>query len=51
MTITATQVLEMFEKARQLSIQYEVYDDETSYRIRFYVDWHWEKPKNIVTKK
>ncbi len=45
MTITATQVLEMLEKARQLSIQYEVYDDETSYRIRFYVDWHWEKTK------
>jgi hypothetical protein len=42
MTITATQILEMLEKARRLGINYEVYEDPdyNSYFIEFVVTWY-----------
>ena len=41
MTITATQVLEMLAKARQLGIHYDVYDaEEYGHFIQFEVDWY-----------
>ena len=44
MTITATQVLEMLAKARQLGIHYDVYDaEEYGHFIQFEVDWYGDE--------
>ena len=58
MTITATQILEMLEKARRLGIHYEVYEDPeyNSYFIEFAVNWYadeiggWSYEKVFVSK-
>jgi hypothetical protein len=59
MTITATQILEMLEKARRLGIHYEVYDDPefNTYIIEFTVNWYadeiggWSYENVFVSKE
>jgi hypothetical protein len=58
MTITATQILEMLEKARRLGLNYEVYEDPeyNSHFIEFVVTWYadeiggWSYEKVFVSK-
>jgi hypothetical protein len=58
MTITATQILEMLEKARRLGLNYEVYEDPeyNSHFIEFTVNWYadeiggWSYEKVFVSK-